>query len=246
MDLNETIIDVDTPDGTMAVVVTEPADGGPHPTVVIFHDAPGIRKATHEFMRKLASEGYRVATPDLFHRTDRLIGFEPEMLAADPSLREQIYALIGSIDDMGIQSDLDATLRALAPADGAKLGTIGFCLGARAVFRTLQRLPERFAAGSMFHPSFLADDEPDSPHLTAGELAQPVHIGIGTADQVQSIEMHRRFFDAVEPLDHVELTIFEGADHGYTWPGYPTYHQEASDTSFAKTIALFGSTLTAG
>lgn len=246
MELNEAIIDVDTPDGPMAVVVKKPASGGPHPTVVIFHDAPGIRNATHEFMHKLATEGYCVATPDLFHRTDRLIGFEPEMLAADPSLREKIMALIASLNDDDIQSDLDSTLSALALDPDERLGTIGFCLGARAVYRTLQRLPEQFAAGSMFHPSFLADDEPDSPHVTAGSLAQPLYIGIGTADQVQSIEMHRRFFDAVEPLPHVELTIFDGADHGFTWPRYATYHQDASDTSFAKTVELFGRTLTAG
>ena len=40
---------------------------------------------------------------------------------------------------------------------------IGFCVGARAAFRTLMRLPDTFAAGAMWHPSFLADDEPDSP-----------------------------------------------------------------------------------
>jgi carboxymethylenebutenolidase len=54
-----------------------------------------------------------------------------------------------------------------------RLGVIGFCVGARAVFRILMRLPDRFVAGAMWHPSFLADDQPDSPHLTANRLTTP-------------------------------------------------------------------------
>ena len=87
--------------------------------------------------------------------------------------------------------------------------------------------------------SFLADDGTDSPHLTAGDIRAPLYIGIGTADQVQSIAMHQPFFDVVEALPSVELVIFDGADHGYTWPGQPNYHQDASETSFAKTTELF-------
>lgn len=245
MELHEEIVDVETADGPMAILLKQPAEGGPHPTVVIFFDAPAIREAMHQFMRKLASDGFRVVTPDLYHREGRMIGFEPDELKADPSLRGRIGELIASTTDEGIQADLDATLAAIEFADDARLGTIGFCLGARAVAKTLERLPERFGAGSMFHPSFLADDEPGSPHLTAGDLTRPLHIGIGTADEVQSIEMHQRFFDAVEPLDHVEVTVFDGADHGYTWPGYANYHAEASEVSYAKTLELFREHVTA-
>ena len=70
-----------------------------------------------------------------------------------------------------------------------------------------------------------------------------MYIGIGTADQVQSIEMHQRFFDAVASLPHVEVEIFDGADHGYTWPSHPNYHEVAATTSWAKTTALFAANL---
>lgn len=53
MELLEEIIDTGTNDGEMAVLVKQPAgqpDGGRDwPTVVIFHDGPGIRTATHVF-----------------------------------------------------------------------------------------------------------------------------------------------------------------------------------------------------
>ncbi len=100
------------------------------------------------------------------------------------------------------------------------------------------RQPDRFVAGSMFHPSFLTT-EPDPPQESLDQLTGELHIGIGTADQVQSIEMHRPYFDVAETMDNVTIEIFEGADHGFTWPEAPTYHAEASEACFAATVELF-------
>jgi carboxymethylenebutenolidase len=230
----------------MAVVVKqpagEPAGGGAWPTVAVFIDAPGIRPATHEFMARLAGHGYRVVTPDLHHRHGRLLHFEPKDVAADPDARPTIMGWIASMTDEAIQHDLDAALAACGAAD-RRFGVIGFCLGARAVVRTMTRLPDRVACGAGWHPSFLVDDGDGSPHLSVGELAAPLYLGIGEADEVQSIAMHRPFLDAVAPLDDVEVVTFPGADHGFTWPGYPTYDEAAAETSWAKTLALLDATL---
>ena len=163
----------------MAILHKRPRDEGDWPTVVMFHDGPGVRNATHVFAAKLAAEGYAVAVPDLYHRHGRMIGFEPEERAADPALVDRLWELLASLTDAGIQSDLDATLAALRIDPSERLGAIGFCVGARAAFRTLMRLPDQFAAGALWHPSFLADDEADSPHLSAGALTRPLFIGIG-------------------------------------------------------------------
>ena len=247
MELIEDTVDTDTLDGEMAVLVKQPAGDPPEgttwPTVLIFHDGPGIRTATHTFMRKLASEGFRVICPDLYHRRARLFGVEPEERASNPEIAETMREYLMSLTDEGIQHDADRALRATGADEEESIAVLGFCLGARAVFRTMMRLPDRVVAGATWHPSFLTDDTDESPHLTAAELQQPLYIGIGTADQVQSIEMHQRFFDAVEPLDHVEVEIFEGADHGFTWPDHPTYDEAAAAGCWAKTLALFDRTL---
>ncbi|NNE72705.1 MAG: hydrolase [Acidimicrobiales bacterium] len=240
--LHEEILETETDDGPMAVLRKRPSEGAA-PRVAMFHDGPGIRKATHAFMQKLAASGYDVICPDLYHRAGRLIGIEPEQRAADPGLGAKMWELIQAMTDDGIQHDMDVALAAVGVTDDEPVGAIGFCLGARAVYRMLERRPQQCRAGAMWHPSFLADDEPDSPHLTAGGLRQPLFIGIGDADQTQSIEMHQRFFDAVESLEHVTVEVFAGADHGFTWPGYDSYHQEASDRCFAATTELFAGAL---
>jgi len=207
---------------------------------IIDADAPGIRQSIHDFTRRLAGEGYRVVTPDLHHRFGRMLGWEAG--EATDETRAKVREMLGAMTDDQIQSDLDDALALVGLKPDEKLGVLGFCLGARAMYRTLMRLPDRFACGATWHPSMLHKD-PDPPYATAANLKQPVYIGIGTQDQVQSIEMQQQFFDAVADLDHVEVVHFEGADHGFTWPLSPTYHEEAATTSWTKTTALFATHL---
>ncbi len=237
MDIIEEIIDTETADGPMAVAIARPDGEERYPTIAVFHDGPGMRGSNHDFNRRLAAEGYRVVMPDLYHRHGRMLGWESH--EATDETRAKAIEMLYSLTDEGIQSDLDDALALVDLTEDEKLGTIGFCLGARAIYRTLMRLPDRFACGATWHPSFLVDDTPESPHLTASQLAQPVYIGIGTADEVQSIEMQQKFFDAVADLPHVEVDFFEGADHGFTWPSHPNYHQVAAAVSWSNTTALF-------
>jgi carboxymethylenebutenolidase len=239
VEVHSEVVEASTPSGPMAVLRKRPDPEGTWPKVVMFHDGPGVRKATHQFAAKLAAEGYDVAVPDLYHRHGRLIGFEPREREADPTIVDRLWEMLRSLTDQGIQADLDATLETLEIGPSERLGVIGFCVGARAVFRTLMRLPERFVVGAMWHPSFLADDQPDSPHLTANRLTRPLFIGIGDADRMQPIEAHQPFFDAVEPLAHVELQVFPGADHAFTWPDWPTYDESAASSCFDRTTSLF-------
>ena len=237
MPITEQIIDTDTADGPMAIVHKQPA--GPNAKrVLIFMDAPGIRGSLHAFATRLAEAGYEVAIPDLWHRHGRMIGFDPiDDPEAMQAARAKIMEMLATLDDDEVQMDRDAALAALGWTDGV-IGTIGFCLGARYVHKAMQELPDRFPTGAMWHPSFLTDDTDASPHLTVGEIGD-LWIGIGTADQVQSIEMHQRYFDAIEGLDNITLRIFDGADHGYTWPIAPTYHEEAATVGWAATTEMF-------
>lgn len=235
MDVQEQTIDTTTNDGEMAVVITEPqaapSGGGEWPTVLLFIDAPGLRQATRDYMGRMAGEGYRVVTPDLHHRHGRLLV---------PSSRDEVMGWLASMTDDQIQSDGADALAAAGVSEDTPYVALGFCLGTRAVFRAMERNPDRVLAGSCWHPSFMADDKPDSPHLTAAQITRPMYLGIGEADEVQSIAMHQPFLDAVAPLDNVEVVTYPGADHGFTWPGNPTYNETAAETSWAKTLAMFG------
>lgn len=239
MNVLDEIIETESDGAAMAVLRKRPEGPMTSPRVVMFHDGPGIRGATHEFAAKLAGEGFDVLVPDLYHRHGRFLGWELHEREADPSIVDRLWELLSTLTDAGIQADLDAALTATEVDPAEPLATVGFCVGARAVFRSLMRLPDRLVAGAMWHPSFLVDDQPDSPHLTAGELPTPLFVGIGEADQLQPLSLHQPFLDAVRPLDHVEVAVYPGADHGYAWRGWPSYDEAAAEASFTSTVTLF-------
>lgn len=238
VELIEEIVDVGTADGTMAVIRKRPRIGD-HPGVVMFHDGPGIRDATHTFARELARAGYDVVVPDLFYRHGRMIGYELHEREADPTLVDHLWELLESLDDRQIQDDLDVALAATGLDQNECLGTIGFCVGARAVFRTMMRQPELFVAGSMWHPSYLCDTEPSAPHRSAAGISGGLFVGIGADDRQQPVSAHQPFLAAISALDHTEVQIYAGADHGYTWRGWPSYNAAAANDSFVRTDALF-------
>ena len=251
LEARESILETVSDGEPLAVPRKQPAAGGPHPLVVMLMDRPGIREALHSFGRRLAANGFDVILPDLYHRHGRMIGYGPAEMAADPGAAEKLSALMASLTDDGIQNDLDAALDAVAtdrPAGSLEsVGCVGFCLGARAVFRTMMRLPEKFRAGAMWHPSFLVDNGADSPHLTAGELAGSLYVGFGEADQMMSVASMRPFIDAVSVLgDRAVIDILPGANHGYTWPDAPSYNEAGAERAWSQTLALFGAALNSG
>ena len=250
-EIQESILEAVSDGEPLAVPRARPASGGPHPLVVMFMDRPGIREALHGFARRLAGNGFDVILPDLYHRHGRMIGYGPAEMAADPGAAEKLSALMASLTDDGIQNDLDEALDAVAAdrPEGSmeSVGCVGFCLGARAVFRTMMRLPEQFRAGAMWHPSFLVDNGADSPHLTAGELSGWLYVGFGEADQMMSVASMRPFIDAVSVLgDRAAIDILPGANHGYTWPDAPSYNEAGAERAWSQTLALFSTALDSG
>ena len=110
-ELIEEVIDVRAGGTTMAVIRKRPAMGD-HPGVVMFHDGPGIRGATHTFASKLADAGYDVIIPDLYHRHGRMIGYELHERAANPALEDHLREVYQSLDDDEIQAGLEHFVRA--------------------------------------------------------------------------------------------------------------------------------------
>ena len=49
-------LDIATADGAMNSFVVHPEEGGPHPVVLFYMDAPGKREELHDMARRLATE----------------------------------------------------------------------------------------------------------------------------------------------------------------------------------------------
>ena len=61
-------IEIPTKDGHITTFISHPERGGPHPVIIFYMDAPGIREELRNMCRRIAKMGYFVLLPDLFYR----------------------------------------------------------------------------------------------------------------------------------------------------------------------------------
>lgn len=126
-------VDVPSESGRMAVFVTEPEAPGVYPGMVYYHVILGINDQHRSIAERLASEGYVVVMPDLYHR----IGYRSEFKW--PDQREDAFKAAGARTYYGIAADSRLALnllREMPNVDAQRLGAIGFCGGGTVAFLT--------------------------------------------------------------------------------------------------------------
>jgi carboxymethylenebutenolidase len=62
-------VEIPTADGQMNTFICHPERFGPHPVVLFFMDAPGIREELRDMARRLGTVGYYVMLPNLYYRS---------------------------------------------------------------------------------------------------------------------------------------------------------------------------------
>ena len=246
--MNETLT-IPSADGDLGIHVAHPDGDGPFPVVVYFHHGPGLDAGSKASMQLLADAGHYVVSHDRYHREGPWYSLTPDMRSDQDAMQRFWKVLMGTTEEQ-VARDLDAVLDHLAtdPAarDDGPLGCIGFCIGARSAVCTMGGThATRFAAGVGLHPSFCTTDGPDSPHLLVPSIPGSMYIAFGSADTMQSPADNVPFIDAVNamPDGRGEAEVLDGADHGFSIPGGPAYHQAAADRAYEKAIALFGKAL---
>jgi carboxymethylenebutenolidase len=245
----ESVFQLDTGAGTQTVLAKHPDEHGPFPVVVMFHDGPGMREATHEVMRRIAREGYYVVAPDRYYRLGAQLNIDPAEATkpGNEAMFSQMFGWLMGTSEDEIAVDLAALLAHLetdsAATDGPR-GCVGYCIGARSVLRSLKDHPETFAAGATLHPSFCVSEDDDSPHLVVPTFAGEIYVGIGSEDKMQSVAMNQPFLDAVNAMPDGRglAEIHDGADHGFGVPGH-AYHAAAADRSYEMILAMYDRTL---
>lgn len=145
--LKEDFVDLDTPTGPMRTHRFEPTAGGPFPGLLLFSEIYQVTGPIRRTARILASRGYVVSAPEVYHEHEPLgtaLPYDKE--GTDKGNRYKIEKPVAAFD-----ADARAAiahLRALPQCNG-RLGTIGICLGGHLAFRAAMN-PE-IAAGVCFY-----------------------------------------------------------------------------------------------
>lgn len=133
MILKEDHIDLQTSTGTMRTYRVRPAHAGKLPGLVLFSEIFQVTGPILRTARLLASQGYIVAVPEIFHEFEPLgsvFSYTPE--GTDKGNRYKIEKELSAYDDDA--RVVLAHLKSLPECTG-KLGAIGICIGGHLSFR---------------------------------------------------------------------------------------------------------------
>ncbi len=239
--MREREIEILTRDGRMPTFVTHPEEGGPHPVVVFFMDALGIREELRDMARRIGTVGYYVMLGNLFYR-DGGPSFDPALLPSRGPDPMMMRLNLATTHDM-VLADTLAMLRLAAndPAAKGPVGAIGYCMGGRHAYAAAGRFPEQVAAMVSLHGGFQVTDRPNSAHLLTGKIRAECYFGFADGDPLSPPE-HQRIIEAECRRWHVahRLEIYPGAAHGFTFPERHCYHKPSAERAWERTFALFG------
>ncbi|MBC9729858.1 dienelactone hydrolase family protein [Streptomyces sp. TRM68367] len=245
-----TAVDVPTEDGTADAYLAHPGDGGPHPAVLLYMDAFGLRPRLKAMADRLAGAGYTVLVPNVFYRHGRAPVVEmPEFIdpGARPEIFERLRPIMQDLTPEQAMRDAGAYLRWLAECPAAADGPValtGYCMGAGLALRTAGTYPDRVAAAAGFHGGRLATDAPDSPHLVAERVTAELYFGHADDDPSLPPEQIARLEEALTAAGvRHRCEIYAGAGHGYTQADTSAYDEAAEERHWAALLDLLKRTL---
>jgi carboxymethylenebutenolidase len=237
-------VDISTAAGAMSTFVVHPERGGPHPVILFFMDAPGIREELRDMARRLATVGYFVMLPNLYHRqgVEELGEF-----IGNVKIREKMTALMTGMTMKMVMEDADALI-AFADQDKAaskgKIGTLGYCMSGQYAMNTASRHPDRVAAAASIYGVRLMTDRPNSPHLTARQAKAEFYVAWAETDHYAPLEELKRFAKAFKEGGlKGEVELYKGVEHGFAFPQRPAYDKAAAERHWERLFALYARNL---
>lgn len=243
-------VDVRTGDGAADAILARPEEDGPHPGVLMFMDAFGIRPRLEEMAARLAAEGYVVLVPNVFYRSGRAPLVDLTDLR-DPDRRGHIFGQLQPMmaaltPDLAVR-DVDAYLAYLSGHAGVSdgpFGTVGYCMGGGLALRTAAHFPDRIGAAASFHGGRLATDAPDSPHRLVDRITAEVYVGHADQDGSATPEQQQVLADALTSAGvRFAAELYEGAAHGFTMADTAAWDAAAEARHWERLLGLFGRTL---
>lgn len=235
-------LDIPTRDGATTTFIVHPERGGPHPVILFFMDAPGIREELRDMARRLATSGYYVMLPNMYYRSGVM---ELGPLSADPNDpgRIRMFELMNSLSIPLVMSEAEALI-AFADADPAAwngaMGTVGYCMSGPYAIAASARFRDRVKAAASIHGVSLMTDQPDSPHLLARQTDAELYFSCAQIDRWFPEEMIAPLRDDLAANGvKAEVELAPGVEHGYVFPKRPAYDKAASERHWERILALY-------
>ena len=189
--------------------------------LIVIQEWWGLNDDIKGIADRYAAEGFVAFAPDIYHGD----------MSTEP---DEARKLAMALDRDIAGRELDAAIEHLKAEHGvAKVGSVGYCMGGSLTLSTATRPTSTVDAIHAYY---------GAPRLTPDEIASisvPVMGSYGSEDQGIPAELVNEFQQALDgqgtPND---IKIYEGAAHSFFNAG-PAHHEEASQDSWARSVAWF-------
>lgn len=234
------IVDLKVPDGEMSTFNYKPDGNGQSPAVIVIQEIFGVNSHIQNVAHRFAEQGYYAVAPDLFHRSGRHVVIEYANAQEGMGLR-------GQISDEGLEADLNAVVEHLKnqpDVDSSKIGIVGFCFGGRVAFYGSVKI-SGITASAVYYGGGIVPREGSpagTPNLLDhAENATPIIAFFGDQDQGIPVEHVKEIEGTLNRLGKdAEVTLYEGAGHGFFCDERGSYHEASAKDAWVKTLEFFG------
>jgi carboxymethylenebutenolidase len=209
--------------GTGTGFVARPADGAPHPGVVVIQEWWGLDAHIKDIAQRFAREGFVAIAPDLYHG----------QVAAEPDAARKLVMNLNREQAMKECLGAVAWLRSREDVVPSRVGCIGFCMGGSLTLALAAATPEVAAAAP-----FYAGMQPGRDQL--GKIEAEMFCAFGADDAGIPLENVRAFEESLRATGrNAVVRVYDGAPHSFFNDTKPSYRADAAADAWSQSLALF-------
>jgi carboxymethylenebutenolidase len=236
----EKTVDVTTGDGLMTTFACFPERNPPHPVVIFYMDAYGIREELRDMARRYATVGYYVVLPNLYYRAGILEpGPIPHWDGTGEPPHTPVTEARAGLTIAKVVADTESLLGHLAAEDAARpgpVGCVGYCMSAQFAVNAAAAFPDLVAATASVYGTALVTDRADSPHRAARRAKGELYFACAEHDPWTPLPVVRQLAAGVAGA---EVEVYPGAEHGFAFPERPAYDKPSAERHWERVLALF-------
>ena len=240
-------VDLQTPTGLMRTHIVRPSAPGRFPGIVMYSEIFQLTAPVHRLAVQLASDGYVVAVPEIYHE------YEPAgtVLGYDQAGSDRGNELKTTKPVAAYDSDARAVLAYLAgrPDCTGRLGAMGICLGGHLAFRAAMN-PEVLGTVCFYatdiHKGSLGLGMNDDSIARAGEIKGELLMAWGRQDPHIPTEGRMKVLARLNEVG-TKLNWHEvNGAHAFLRDEGARYDAELARSMFGLALSLFHRTLAVG
>jgi carboxymethylenebutenolidase len=198
------------------------------PAIIVFSPIFGIDDDIKSVADRWAARGYLVAVPDYYFRV------KSGVLDRSDDGRKQAMQRWKELDVNLAIADMESLKNYLVTLPGCNrtLLSLGICAGGEMAFLAGTRLGAEAVA--TFHATHI------DRHLDeAAKLSGPLTLHYGGSDPLVPIEKVDAIRAQFSNNADVDIHVYGGAEHGFSFVGRPSYHEVAATSSDRRAEEVF-------